>query len=65
MQPDLFKVPARVGLGNGNFLGDVALGIDRDEMVRRWKRGDYPDLHPELAKYAMGDRSPRSGGGQP
>lgn len=57
MPPDLFKVPARMGEGNGKFLGDVANGMSREELIRRWKAGEYPDLHEGLAKDAMRGRA--------
>lgn len=56
MPPDLFSVPARVGEGNGKFLGHVAIGMSREELIRRWKAGEYPYLHEGLAKDAMRGR---------
>ena len=57
MPPDLFKVPAPPGQGNGKFLGDVANGMSRADLIRRWKNGEYPDLHEELARDAMKGRA--------
>jgi hypothetical protein len=57
MPPDLFTVSNPVGLGNGKFLGDVANGMSRDELIRRWKAGEYPDLHEGLARDAMKGRT--------
>lgn len=42
-----------VGTGNGRFIGMVANGTSRSEMVRRWKLGEFPDLNPLIAQYAM------------
>ncbi|MCW1431383.1 hypothetical protein [Novosphingobium sp. JCM 18896] len=42
-----------VGIGNGKFLGDVANGMRRSELEKRFRAGEYPDLHSGLAKEAM------------
>lgn len=41
-----------VGVGNGRFLGYVANGMSRAELEERFKAGEFPDLHRELAKDA-------------
>jgi hypothetical protein len=42
-----------IGVGNGTFLGLVAAGTSRAELVRRWKAGEFKDLHEPLARDAM------------
>lgn len=42
-----------VGQGNGRFLGHVANGMARAELVRRWKAGEFPDLNAEIARQAL------------
>lgn len=51
-----FTPTPKVGEGNGRFLGHIANGLPRAEIVRRWKAGEYDPLHSGLAKWAMGDR---------
>lgn len=57
--PEIAPIDKTVGAGNGRFLGDVASGMSRAELVNRFRNGEYPDLHPGLAKEAMGMRSHR------
>lgn len=56
---DLFttSIDKTVGQGNARFLGDVANGIPRAELIERWKEGLYPDLHGGLAKEALSMRA--------
>ena len=42
-----------IGVGNGTFLAHVATGMSRDELVKNWREGRYPDLHEPLARDAM------------
>ena len=50
-----FTPTPKVGEGNGRFLGHVANGLPRAEIVRRWKAGEYPHLHEPLARHVMKD----------
>ncbi len=56
---DLFttSIDKTVGQGNARFLGDVANGIPRAELIERWRSGHYPDLHEGLAREAMAMRA--------
>ena len=55
---DLFTPPpaTKVGESNGRFLGYAANGMSADELRKRWKEGEFPDLHPALAKAALTGR---------
>lgn len=44
-----------VGRSNALFLGYIATGMTREELVRRWKANEFPELHEGLAKQAMAD----------
>lgn len=55
MQPDRGIIDRTVGRSNGLFLGYIATGMTREELVRRWKSGEFPELHEGLAKQAMAD----------
>lgn len=52
---DLFTPPpaTKVGESNGRFLGYAANGMKPDELRQRWKDGEFPDLHPALARFAI------------
>lgn len=54
--PRIDAIDKTVGTGNGRFLGDVANGMSREELVKRWREGMYPDLHAGLAQEAMAMR---------
>lgn len=55
MSRNLLSAPpaTKVGESNGRFLGYVANGMSRAEIEQRWRDGEFPELHPGLAKDAM------------
>lgn len=55
--PVIAPIDKTVGVGNARFLGDVANGIPRAELIERWRSGHYPDLHEGLAREAMAMRA--------
>lgn len=50
---DIAQIDRSVGTGNGKFLGHIANGASRADMERRFKAGEFPDLNPLIAQYAM------------
>lgn len=43
---DLFEAPrSPTGQGNARFLADLAMGVTDADMRRRFKDGQYADLH--------------------
>lgn len=56
--PEIAPIDKTVGVGTGRFLGDVANGMRRAELVKRWRDGLYPDLNEALAKEAIQFNNP-------
>jgi hypothetical protein len=64
--PDLFDttptqrprgtIDRTIGVGNGTFLGHVANGMPRAQIVQNWRDGRYPDLNPTLARHSLQER---------
>lgn len=47
---NLEKPKRNVGYGNAMFLCDLVMGVSDEEMRRKFKAGEYPDLHiPSVA----------------
>lgn len=42
-----------VGVGNGKFIGHVANGMSRADLVQRWKAGEFPHLNKTIALNAL------------
>lgn len=57
---DARPIDRNVGVGNGRFLGHVANGMPRAELVKRWQDGEFPDLHEGLAQSAMSEMGSRT-----
>ncbi|MEW9855915.1 hypothetical protein [Novosphingobium sp. M1R2S20] len=53
MRPERGTIDRSIGRGNGVFLAHVANRMPRPEIERRFKAGEYEDLHKGLATYAM------------